>query len=202
MNDGLPRGIIGEYPDRCPYNFGHEPGTLAVVVGSAPCRDRDLARLNGVAADVIAVNSTGIVLDHVDHWISIHGDNLPGLLEQRIAAGRSLPGVLVGNFLNGNHDKRAVRWEVCPYPGSSSMYAVRWALYWGYRRIVLCGVPLTGDQTMKMDGSTEKICKGYFVYRDGWEAMMKKLPLTECVRSFSGWTREQFGAPESKFLEA
>ena len=82
------------------------------------------------------------------------------------------------------------------------MYAVRWALYWGYRRIVLCGVPLTGDQSMMTDGTTAKLCKGYHVYHDGWEEMMKKLPLAECVRSMSGWTRETFGGPTREFLEA
>jgi hypothetical protein len=208
MNDGLPRGITGEYPDRCPYSRGHEPYTLAAVVGSGPCRDDDLEKLeelrkpSGIGIDIIAVNRAGVVLPRVDHWISIHGEFLAKGLDRRIAFGRDLPRVVVGNFLNGNHDQRLVRWEVCPYPGSSSMYAVRWALYWGYRRIALCGVPLTGHQSMALDGETIRSNAGYTVYRDGWEAMMKKLPLTECVRSFSGWTRKQFGAPESKFLEA
>jgi hypothetical protein len=201
MNVGLPRGVVGEYPDRFQHSFGHEQGRLAVVVGSAPCRDDDLAKLNG-AGDVIAVNRSGIVIDHVAHWISIHGDFLPAWLDERVAAGRDLPKVLVGNFLNGNHDERISRWEVCPYPGSSSMYAIRWALYWGYRRIVLCGVPLTGDQTVLTDGTTKKDCKGYHVYHGDWEKQMDKLPLAECVRSFSGWTRELLGSPEREFLEA
>jgi hypothetical protein len=203
MNDGLPRGIVGEYPDRFPHSFGHEGGRLAVVVGSAPCRDDDLERLNGAAADFIAVNRAGIVLPRVDHWISIHGEFLVKDLDRRIAAGRDLPRVVVGNFMNGNHDQRLVRWEVCPYPGSSSMYAVRWALFWGYRRIVLCGVPLTGDQTLHPDGTTTKECKGYHVYYDGWEVVMKRIPeLTDYVRSMSGWTRETFGEPTREFLEA
>ena len=89
---------------------------------------------------------------------------------------------------------------------ASALFAVRWALFWGYRRIVLCGVPLTGDQSLRPDGSTITDSKDYMRYREDWIKRtvrdIKPLPLNGYVRSMSGWTREQFGAPESEFLEA
>lgn len=206
MNDGLPEAILGEFPDRCEFSRGHEQDTLAVVVGSAPCRDQDFEKLNGFEFDVIAVNYSGIVLERVDHWISIHGDMMPEWLDTRTAAGRDLPGVIVGNFMNGNHDKRLVRWEVRPYPGSSSLFAVRWALFWGYRRIVLCGVPLAGRHSLLPDGSMIEDPRDYNCYHEDWIKQtvrdIKPLPLDGYVRSMSGWTREHFGAPTKEFLEA
>lgn len=203
MNEGIPSTIerMG-YPDRCPYVFGHEPGTLAVVVGSAPCRDRDLEELGAVKADVIAVNHSGIVLPLVDHWVSIHGGMMPQWLEDRREIGLPDPKIAAGGFADNFHDHRFIWWRIRPYTGSSSLLAVQWALFWGYRRIVLCGVPLTGDQSLLSDGSSRTDRAGYECYRKKWKAKREHLPLDECVRSMSGWTRDTFGCPDEEFLRS
>jgi hypothetical protein len=196
----LPEIVMGEWPDRCPYAFGHESGTLAVVVGRAPCRDDDLEALGKPHADFLAINESGIVLPKVKHWGSIHGDKLKRWLDERMASGRAEPEIVVGNFINAPNDARISRWKASPYPGSSALFMVRWALFWGYRRVVLCGVPLEGHQGVMPDGSMSNDPGGYHVYRKGWVAQEKHLPLAECVRSMSGWTRDRYGAPDAEFL--
>lgn len=200
MIRALPEIIEGEWPSYCPYALGHEPGALAVVVGRAPCRDNDLEALGDVKADYLAINESGIVLPKVHYWGSIHGDKLKRWLDDRMSSSLPEPGVVVGNFIEVPNDPRISRWKASPYPGSSAMFMVRWALFFGYRRIVLCGVPLEGHQGVLPDGSMSNDPGGYHVYRKGWVAKEKHLPITDCVRSMSGWTRDRYGAPDEEFL--
>jgi hypothetical protein len=190
----------GEYPDTYPCRRGDEEHRVAVVVGSAPCVDDDLIQVDvladasGVQSDAVAVNRAAIdTVRHVEHWVAIEGVKLSAWLDERRAKGWPDPPHVVGVFIGAQQDPRITWWQVHPYPGksgSSSLFAVRWALYCGYRRIVLCGVPLTGVGP----------CGDYARFRAGWETNLDTWPLRECVRSMSGWTRELLGAPDDEFL--
>lgn len=86
---------------------------------------------------------------------------------------------------------RAERWG-----GSSGLYAVQIAIEtFGLDRIVLCGVPMSGEFG-HIRGQDH--WEGASRYQDGWN---KARPfIRNTVRSMSGWTREQYGVPTPDWL--
>lgn len=74
--------------------------------------------------------------------------------------------------------------------GSSGLFAIKVAMQLGYAKIVLCGVPMTDEK--------------HFVRGEAWTAVAAfkkawvkhKDEIAPFVRSFSGWTAEQFGRPQ------
>ena len=179
------------------------PPKCAVVLGTAPCMWDDL---EGAPPgwDVIAVNGAGFLyLDPIVMWCSAHGRYLTGWIEKRREAGASMDFKAYGNF--GEHDDTGdvIAWNRPNGGGSSGLFTTMIALELGYDRLVLCGIPLEGQERFgyKEDVSTVVPAQtDYKHYRKGWN---KQLGLfSERVRSMSGWTRETFGEPTAEWLNS
>ncbi len=83
------------------------------------------------------------------------------------------------------HDTDNVDWG-----GSSGLFAVQVALRNGYRKIILCGVPLTAEER---HFERHEMWQSAISFRAGWTR--HKNEISPYVRSMSGWTLEQFGEP-------
>lgn len=182
----------------------------ALVVGSAPCVYEDMA--NAPDWPLIVVNSMGVrLLGEIDLWCSIHGMMLADRMKKRARKGGD------PNYRAYGHSHSHVA-HLSPDPrltlipkendrginvgGSSGMFAVQVALSLGYEELILCGIPLEGNDTWE----DEKIMhhrgpRGmygghrdqYEDFRDFW--IKHESQLIGKVKSMSGWTRLHFGGP-------
>jgi len=127
----------------------------------------------------------------VHHWATLHAEKLGGWMAQRKAAGlpdgyqtwSSVKRTVVQNHFNGLTG------------GSSGLYAVSVALQaLKHPRILLCGVPMN----LSRNAFSGQDWHSYKRYRKGWER--EREWLAPRVRSFSGWTREMFGAPTRQWV--
>src|SRR3990167_8605258 len=174
-------------------------GRTAVVCGNAEGVFRELQdvyeRLRTELV-IFAANDVGMYLPHLDHWVSLHPDNLGAWKQVRWLHPMSRE---VAKY----HccDKRPFIdyvWQgLTPLFCLSGYFAMQIAYLMGCERIVLCGCP--GDQTRRNfdldpreDGfgygnGTKGDDKGV---KEQIEKEMRRLPdFKERVRSMSGWTR-------------
>jgi hypothetical protein len=87
-----------------------------------------------------------------------------------------------------SHEKKEGVDIIEPYEaptGSSALCGALAAIRFGYKKIILCGCPLTD--------------KKYVVFQAGWTA--KKEKVKDFVRSMSGWTKEFLGEPTGEWLK-
>lgn len=144
--------------------------------------------------DTIAVNIAGMVISDITHQFSWHPKQILAIKAFRQAEWaddksivhtvKDVPGCVYWNF-NGA-------------TSVSGMTAVELAWLLGYRRIALCGVPVDG--------------KGYFYKPTDNPDMHDKFRKREvfkfmeffgqdCVRSFSGYTKEILGEPTKEWAD-
>jgi len=187
----------------------HATGT-AVICGNARGVFEELAWVHKQRPDAVifAVNDAGMFLPHVDHWVSLHVDNLGAWKQVRWlhpAAGRA--------FLH-SIDKRPFVdyvWErLTPTMALSGYFAMQIAYIMGFPEIILCGCP--GDATSRffehnLRERADTTVASQFAYGSGPTGTdnglreqvvkeMKRLPdFAKRVTSMSGWTAEYFGKP-------
>ena len=186
----------------------------ALIVGSAPCVWDDLE----AAPDwpLIVCNAMGIkILGEIDLWCSIHGGILGDRMKKRDKLGGDPSYKAYGHF-----NEHIVQWEdnrLTPVHkeneqgiyvgGSSGMFAIQVALYLGYERLILCGVPLEGHwsiQDKKVEhhkgprGEHGGFGDPYEVHRRHFIEQEDRL--IPHVRSMSGWTRLHFGPPDKEWI--
>jgi hypothetical protein len=150
-----------------------------MVVGGADCVWGDivaLAERGYTDLPVFAVNDMGVDLARLDHWVTLHPEKLGAWQDARAAWGGS-DAYVVWEY-NGDD-----------WGGSSGLFAVRIAMDLGFKRVILCGVPM--DDRPHVSG---KAWPNVGEFRPAWEE--RRELLAPVVRSMSGWTREQFGLPE------
>jgi hypothetical protein len=175
----------------------------ALVVGSAPCVFEDL--FDAPKWPKIVVNWAGIRhLGPIEFWASLHrhliyegikirrdkGGDMAFTAWAKAPAGERVPNVpsptKMKHYIN--------KWGA----GSSGWYAIEVALKeLGYDRLILCGIPMTGETTIQKAGIEERIRNDEpFIetLRPRWSLHMDKLQGK--VKSMSGWTRELLGGPE------
>jgi hypothetical protein len=73
--------------------------------------------------------------------------------------------------------------------GSSSLMGVQAGIQLNYKKIILCGCPLTGKNSNNYE---------YANYQAGWLAKYEQIK--NVARSMSGWTKELLGAPDESWL--
>jgi len=167
----------------------NETANVLLITGSASNVLADIAavpRLRGF--DFLAVG-----LDAVDRYewpikyvATYHPAEIGKIRERRQSIG-------------GNLDYKTISMEARPGvdiiepfrppSGSSSLLGALAAIRLGYRRIVLCGCPLTGKNAAGGD---------YENFRKGWEARVSELG--DRVHSMSGWTAEFLGRPTDEWM--
>jgi hypothetical protein len=131
----------------------------------------------------------------VDHWATMHPELLPGWLAQRRAYARPEP----GEYWHPRH--KAVQCLVPSRPveswgGSSGLLCVAVAFELGCTHVVLAGVPMLKAHRHFDDPRPWAEARQY---HPAWE---RHLPaMRGRVKSCSGWTREQLGAPSRGWFD-
>ncbi len=176
-------------------------GRPAVVCGNAKgvFQEADIAIRYLHDPVIFGVNDAGMYLPKLDHWVSLHQDNLPAWkavrwlqvhAEEKAVYHSASPGEAVDRVWEGLN----------PVFALSGYFAMQLAYLMGAGLIVLCGCP--GSPMPRFfeagprdgfgyGGGTENADEGI---RTQLLNEMKRVPdLREKVRSTSGWTRDYFG---------
>ena len=184
----------------------NEPKKILIITGAAPCVIDDLTAL---AMDDSQADFMAIGLDAVDRYpwpirycATYHPPDIPQIRARREALIGRVDFTIIFheqrikriilNFAERRKERDnsyiiiAKHWTPS---GSSSLLGVQAALAMGYRRIILCGCPLIGNNAK--GGKYEK-------FQAGWEAVSNEL--AGRVRSMSGWTAEFLGRPTEEWL--
>ena len=181
--------------------YHKRPEKRGIVLGTAPCMWDDLAGAPD-DWDIIAVNGAGFLYTKpIKLWCSVHGKYMHGWIEKRRATGASMDYKAFGNFGKRDDPGEIEAWNMPNGNGSSGLFAVLIALEQGYTKLLLCGVPLEGQERHDYKNDGVEVIEAptdYKHYRGGW--LMRRDHLIQHVRSMSGWTRETFGAPTPEWL--
>lgn len=188
------------------------PDQIALVIaGAAAALDEYRACLQvlpGVRAATFVVNDMIAEFpDRVDHAVTLHPTKLARWLKQREDSGLSPVGRTWAHQSTESSKKLfpAVSDELAGYwrclsgylSGSSGFFALQIALVLGFRKIVLCGVPMTKEAGhFKRQREWDEALG----FRAAWRPRINEL--RPFVRSMSGWTLEQFGFPDAAWLNA
>lgn len=149
-----------------------------LVIGSAPCMEADVSRLDLAAFDVAAVNRAGCrYAGRIEWWVTLHPllFRRAGWMRQRRDIYGNDDFALVMPEPHSGAQRQAARSVLFPAPrvsGSSTLLAVLFGLAQGYERVVVAGAPLEGE---------------YAKFQAGWEHARKHL--AGRVTSVSGWTK-------------
>lgn len=146
----------------------------------------------------MAANDIGVHWPHeLDHWVTLHTAKMPGWIKLRAARRGNMPVLWSrsGQAMNGKA-KTLHPWA----GGSSGMLAMQVAHHVGCRRVVLCGVPMTG--TPHFAESTvhqaQRKWNQVDIHWKNWPKVADKFRAT--TRSMSGRTRDLLGAPTLEWL--
>lgn len=165
--------------------------THLIITGAAPDVLEDVAAVPRVCAyDYMCIGKTASTMHRIPckYLATYHPVQLPEIRRQRENSGCNLDYIVI------SHDPRPgvdIIEALAPgeRSGSSALLGALAALKLGYRRIVLCGCPLTGKNLAGGD---------YDNFRIGWTNKQKFLD--DRVRSMSGWTAELLGRPTDEWL--
>ena len=178
----------------------------ALIVGSAPCVFDDL--IDAPRWPIIAINYAGLRnTGPIELWVSLHFRLLAQLIEQREK---------MGGDMNFKAFSKVPREDIvsCGIPiqpaptgrvgnGSSGLLAVFTAIQEGYEQLILCGVPMEGNETLQANDKIETRTRGrrgmdaFERFRHPWK--LNEKIIRQHVRSMSGWTREFFGGIDEPF---
>lgn len=173
-------------------------GRIAIVCGSAEGVFEQFGGLLGKVLDpvVFAANDTGCYLEPLDHWATLHVDNLPTWISARHLhrKGRTK----IHSISHAQYVDYA--WELLtPTFALSGYFAMQIAYLMGAERIILCGCPGEAarrffdvyPRDFKYGAGDIPSDKGVI---EQIEREMARLPdFKEKVRSTSGWTKDFFG---------
>ena len=171
----------------------------AIILGSGQYLfgDYDKAKTIMPDHDLIAVNMSGICFPNIVHLVSLHCERVPAFLAVALQDnGRHI--TTHSQESNQTIPEIECRWNFGTAGGSSSLFAVRVALRLGYKRVILCGVPLDKNRRF-YDGYGRKseICDR--ATEISWQ--MAKAELGDKVRSMSGKTRDILGEPTKEWVD-
>lgn len=173
---------------------------LAIIAGSARDFWHDWSQAP-IDADVFAVNHAGLFVPRAQHLVSVHAAFIGGIAlaraSIRITRGSGTDSQFLAHAPSAALGVTNV-WPEWLFPwsgggGTSALFAVRVALHLGYERVVLVGVPL--DASGHVFDPPEKTM-GHDFNNDSARAAWDDPQIKDRVRSYSGWTRAFFGAPE------
>jgi hypothetical protein len=172
-----------------------------LVLGGGPSvwNDVDAAKALGSFHGAVACNDAGTDWKgELDALVTLHPNKMHIWRSKREARGYPPAKVYIAHQEGAGVDRiEPYRWPEMNTSGSSGLYAVKIAMELGFDRIVLCGVSLTTDGHY----FDSKAWKHRLVesYRAAWLSVMH-VHLIGKVKSFSGWTAEQLGTPDARWL--
>lgn len=127
---------------------------------------------------------------HIDHAVSLHPDKFKLWFGERVSAGyEAATRVWSHRPFSGVTD-----WTR-DWQGSTGLICIKIARELGYTHVVLCGVHMTVEGNHFIRQKPWNAAHGF---RRGWTGRIREL--SPYVRSFGGWTREQFGEPTVEWL--
>jgi hypothetical protein len=177
-----------------------------IILGIAPCLEEDLASVRDECLyDFMAIGldcSDRIKFD-IQHAATYHTVEFIQFAERRRAAGGNLdykthsheatvPGSGPDGGIVLTVDYVWPLVDPSPFSGSSSFLGAQAAVGLGYKKIILCGCPMSGKNLITP--STHD----YDNFQQGWMRHVNKLESK--VRSMSGWTKEFLGFPDEEWL--
>jgi hypothetical protein len=151
----------------------------------------DMAREAKRHAVVIAGNDMiGTFPGYIDHAVSLHPDKFKLWLEERMTAGFEPARRIWSHRPFAGITDWTRDWQ-----GSTGLICIKIARELGYTHVVLCGVHMTVEGNHFIRQKPWIAAHGF---RRGWTGRIRELK--PYVRSFGGWTREQFGEPTVEWL--
>ena len=188
----------------------NEKAKILVIIGAAPCCVDDIAAFssiydghlpmysydsNPVGCDfmLIGLDSVEKILWPIKYFATYHPSEIEMSMERRAKAGGNTDCLVIAHQQHPakeGHDLVNMIIPCEPPSGSSSLLGVLAGIKYGYKKIILCGCPLTGKNDKEYD---------YAHFRAGWTAKMKEIK--DVTRSMSGWTMEQLGAPTAEWMK-
>lgn len=176
-------------------------GRPAVVCGNAEGVFQELAHVTNRIDDVVVfgVNDAGMYLPRLDHWCSLHVDNLGLWKGVRWTHHRGQEDARYHSI--DNRPFIDYNWEgLTPLFALSGYFAMQIAWVMGCDPIILCGCP--GESRRNFFQAKPRDNFGYGGgeagsdkgIRQQLESEMRRLPdFKASVRSMSGWTQQFFG---------
>ncbi|MEN6375582.1 MAG: hypothetical protein ABFD75_12510 [Smithella sp.] len=178
---------------------------ILVIVGSAPCVGDDLSALSSIYQGMLPMYSYGndrtacdvmlIGFDSVDkclfpakYFATYHPSEIVMSKERRAKEGGNTNWTIISHQQHEGLVNIIIPLVGVP-SGSSALLGVHAGIQEGYKKIVVCGCPLTGSNDKG---------NSYEIFRKGWEAKINEIK--DYVRSMSGWTRDFVGAPTAEWL--
>jgi hypothetical protein len=178
-------------------------GRNVIIAGNAGGVFYELTRAMEHADDplIFAVNDVGMFLPHVDHWVSLHGDNFKAWKAVRWLHSKGPEDTKYHSI--ASYDEVNYVWDkLTPLMALSGYFAMQIAHIMGAQRIILCGCP--GMAARRFFEASPRRDFGYGgglaqADKNIQEQLIKettRVPdLRMKVRSMSGWTLTYFGSP-------
>lgn len=155
---------------------------------------KELCTSLGLTTRVFVCNSAiGEFPEHIDFGVTLHPESLHKWTSLRDVRGYPK----VTNIWAHRPEKNITRYTR-DWGGSCSLMAVKAARMEGFKKIILCGCPMTVQAKHFLRGVDWNPA---LAFRRGWNSHKREIP-PQCVRSMSGWTKEQFGAPDAEWLQS
>lgn len=144
---------------------------------------------------IFAVNDVGMFLPHVDHWVSLHIENLSAWQAVRWLHFSGKEHV----HTYGEKNESWYNWQgLNPIFALSGYFAMQIAWIMGCAPIVLAGCPGNTGRRF-FEGEAREASHGEENVRKQLITEMNRLPeFRYVVRSMSGWTREYFNTREGR----
>lgn len=174
---------------------------LLIIVGSAHCVADDIAAClstihhppSTVSFMLIGLDAVDKYIGYADYFATYHPVDIEPAYERRDACGGNTDYVVIANTQYADQEKGHHLVDMIvpfkPPSGSSALLGTLAAIKLRYKKIILCGCPLTGKNDKGED---------YAHYQKGWIAVGQQVK--DYVRSMSGWTREYLGAPTEEWI--
>lgn len=174
------------------------PDEVAVVIGGAEGvwdewrQAKQMCEEAGARPITFVVNdSIPLFPDHIDHAVTLHPDKY----EREWCGARAAHHRAAAGTVWAHRRHKVVNKDTPDWGGSSGLFAIKIAMELGHSKILLCGVPMTVEGSHVIRKAPWRACDQF---RKAWERHRREI--TPCVRSFSGWTKINFGSPSVAFI--
>ena len=166
-----------------------------VIIGIAPCANDDICELQAIPFRLfVDCDWLAVGVDAVDRYIwplkymaTYHPEDIEPAFQRRKSFIGDIDFKVISHIENPGVD------IIIPYEypsGSSALLGAMAGIEIGYKKIILCGCPLQGVNSVNHD---------YNKFHEGWK--VRKDLVCDKVRSMSGWTAEFLGKPTGDWLD-
>lgn len=179
-----------------PGNFLPTRQDPAIVVcgGGEPLAEAALAeslcREAGLQPTIFVGNDQIATFPNVNHGCSLHPEKAVNWTSARLTAG--LPRI---EYLWAHRPAPGFNYWTRDWAGSTGLFCVKVARELGFAHVILCGVHMSPESNHFVRGVRWDACDGF---KKAW--VMRMPTLRPYVRSYGGWTRQEFGEPTKDWL--